>query len=101
MAVIRLSDGGFWVWSPIALTEDLANSVEAICPIRYVVSPNKLHHLFLGEWAERWPGMRLYALPGLARKKPGVHFDADLADTPDPSSAFDIDQVIFHGSFAP
>jgi len=78
----------------------LANSVEAIGPIRYIVSPNKLHHLFLGEWAERWPGIRLYAPPALARNKPGVHFDADLADKPDPAWASDIDQVIFHGSFA-
>ncbi len=100
MAVVRLSDGGLWVWSPIALTEDLANSVEAIGPIRYIVSPNKLHHLFLGEWAKRWPGIRLYAPPGLARKKPGVHFDADLTDKPDPAWASDIDQVIFHGSLA-
>ena len=26
MAVIRLSDGSAWVWSPVALNDDLANS---------------------------------------------------------------------------
>jgi Domain of unknown function (DUF4336) len=100
MAIVRLSDGDVWVWSPIALTDELASSVEAIGPVKHIVSPNKIHHLFLNEWAERWPNARLYAPPGLARRKPEVHFAADLRDKPDPAWAADIDQVIFRGSFA-
>jgi hypothetical protein len=100
MAVAQLSDGDVWVWSPVALTDELASSVEAIGPVRHIVSPNKIHHLFLGEWVERWPSARLYAPPGLARKKPELHFDADLGDEPDSAWAADIDQVIFRGSLA-
>jgi Domain of unknown function (DUF4336) len=100
MALARLSDGSVWVWSPIALTEELASAVEAIGPIRYIVSPNKIHHLFLSEWANRWPDAHLYAPPGLARKKPDLHFQAELGDESEPAWASEIDQVIFHGSFA-
>lgn len=100
MAVVRLYDGGAWVWSPVALTDELANSVEAIGPVRHIVSPNKIHHLFLAEWARRWPDARLYAPPGLARRRPALRFDADLHDEPDSAWASDIDQVIFRGSFA-
>lgn len=100
MAVVRLSDGSVWVWSPVALTQELADEVQAIGPVRYIVSPNKIHHLFLQEWAVRWPNARLYAPPGLARKKPELHFYAELDDEPSPSWAMDIDQVIFRGSFA-
>lgn len=100
MAVARLADGSVWVWSPIALTDELANEVEAIGPVRHIVSPNKIHHLFLREWAERWPDARLYAPPGLARKKPELRFFAELDDEPSPSWATDIDQVVFRGSFA-
>ena len=46
MAVARLSDGSVWVWSPVALTEELSSAVEAIGPVRHIVSPNKIHHLF-------------------------------------------------------
>jgi hypothetical protein len=74
--------------------------VDAIGPVGHIVSPNKLHHLFLGEWTKRWPDARLYAPPGLARKRPDLHFDAELTDEPDPAWAADIDQVIFRGSFA-
>ena len=83
MAVARLHDGDVWVWSPVALDDALVDSVEAIGPVRHIVSPNKIHHLFLGEWVERWPDARLYAPPGLARKKPELKFDVELGDTPE------------------
>jgi len=99
MAVAGLPDGCAWVWSPVGLTEELAREVEDIGTVRHIVSPNKLHHLFLGEWLDRWPDARLYAPPGLARKKPELRFDSELGDEPDPAWAADIDQVIFRGSF--
>lgn len=100
MAVARLPDDSVWVWSPIALTGDLARAVEDLGPVRYIVSPNKIHHLFLSGWVERWPEARLYAPPGLARKRPDLHFSAALGDQPAPGWAAEIDQVIFHGSLA-
>jgi len=98
MAVARLSTGRVWVWSPIALTPELAAAVEAIGPVGDIVSPNKLHHLFLAEWSRRWPGARLYSPPGLARKKPELRFDAELTDSNDSPWRTEIDQAVFSGS---
>jgi len=100
MAVVRLADGGVWIWSPIALTPELAEEVEAIGPVRHIVSPNKIHHLFLGAWAERWPEAQLHAPPGLAKRKPELHFDEELGDEANPDWAEDLDQTIFRGSLA-
>src|SRR5579872_3648859 len=100
MAVARLSTGKLWVWSPIALTTELMAEVEAIGPVGYIVSPNKLHHLFLADWARRWPAARLYAPPGLARRKKQLHFDAVLGDQPEGGWIADIDQAVFGGSIA-
>jgi hypothetical protein len=100
MAVAKLASGGLWVWSPVALTNEVADAVGALGPVRYIVSPNKIHHLFLGPWAQRWPEARLYAPPGLAAKRPDLHFHGELGDAPDPAWAEDIDQVLFRGSFA-
>ncbi|HEX4243547.1 MAG TPA: DUF4336 domain-containing protein [Steroidobacteraceae bacterium] len=100
MAVVRLAGGRAWVWSPIALTSGLASAVEAIGPVSYIVSPNKLHHLFLPEWRARWPDARLYAPPGLARKMKLLHFDAELGDQPIGAWMGEIDHVVFRGSFA-
>lgn len=100
MAVARLADGSAWVWSPVALTDDLVDFMSTFDRVRHIVSPNKIHHLFLEQWHDRWPEARLYAPPGLAGRKPDLRFHADLADEPDPAWAAEIDQVIFRGSLA-
>ncbi len=86
--------------SPVALTRELEKEVESIGPVRYIVSPNKIHHLFLHEWTDRWPEARLYAPPGLARKRPDLRFYAQLEDEPSLSWAPDFDQAVFRGSIA-
>jgi len=98
MAVVRLADGGLWVWSPIALDDVLAAELDAIGPVRQLVAPNKLHHLALPEWVERYPEARLHGAPGLAKKRRDLAFHTELGDTPDPAWAEQIDQVGFRGS---
>jgi len=100
MAIVRLSSGEAWVWSPIALNEALASAVEAIGPVACIVSPNKLHHLAMSAWHRRWPNARLFAPPGLVRKTTALRFSAELGDVPDPLWRDDIDQVVFRGSLA-
>ncbi|HUC19301.1 MAG TPA: DUF4336 domain-containing protein [Acetobacteraceae bacterium] len=100
MAVIRLSDGCLFVWSPIALSPALAQEIDGLGPVRFLVSPNLLHHLFLREWKLAYPEARLCASPGLRRRRKDLSFDADLADGPDPEWKADIDQVLMKGSFA-
>jgi hypothetical protein len=99
MALIRLSDGGLFVWSPIALSSDLKGHVDAFGPVRYLASPNRLHHLFLREWKSAYPQAKLYASPGLRRKRKDLAFDGELGETPEPEWAADVDQVPVHGSF--
>jgi len=100
MAVARLSDGSAWVWSPVALTDDLVDFMNTFKSVRYIVSPNKIHHLSLAQWHDQWPEARMYAPPGLTQRKPDLRFNAELGDDPDPAWAADIDQVIFRGSLA-
>jgi hypothetical protein len=100
MAVVRLADGSAWVWSPIALTDELERAVDAIGPVHHIVSPNKIHHLFLRQWVERWPKARLHAPPGLARRRRDLQFDSELGDEADSAWSADIDQTVFRGSIA-
>ena len=101
MAIAQLPDNGLWVWSPIALTEELIREVQALGTVKHIVSPNRLHHRFLREWALRWPHALLHSPPGLARKRPDLHFDVELGGQLNgPSVTNIIDQVVFRGSFA-
>lgn len=98
MAAIRLSDGGLFIWSPIRLTDALRAAVDAIGPVRHIVAPNSLHHLFLAEWKRAYPDTVLYAPPGLRKKRPDIAFDADLGEAPSAAWAGEIDQVVMHGN---
>ena len=100
MAVAQLQNGGLWVWSPVALSPELEREIKAIGPVRHIVSPNKIHHLFLPEWAERFPDAKFYAPPGLAQRKPELRFDFELSEEAHPAWAGEIDQTIFKGSLA-
>ncbi len=98
MAVIRLADGGLFVWSPVALTDDLKTKVTALGPVRHIVAPNSLHHLFLPEWVNAFPEALVSAPPGLRAKRKDIAFDADLDDRPPPDWAGEIDQVVMRGN---
>lgn len=98
MVIIQLSGGGLFVWSPTHLTSELRSSVDALGEVRFLVAPNSLHHLFLGEWRDAYPTARLYAPPGLRKKRRDIVFDADLGDLPPPAWSQDIDQVMVRGN---
>lgn len=98
MAVVRLADGGLWIWSPIKLSRELQEALTALGPVRHLVSPNKLHHLFLGEWSKRFPNARLWGTASTIAKIRNLHFSGALADDPPPDWAGQIDQYYFDNS---
>lgn len=99
MAVIRLpGQGGLWVWSPVALTEDIRRAVDALGPVRHLVAPNTLHHTFLAQWAAGYPEARVHAAPGLTQQVAATAIHATLDDEPDPAWAGVLDQVIVRGN---
>ncbi len=99
MVVIRLADGQLFIWSPIALTPELRVEVDALGPVAHLVSPNKIHHLYMGDWEKTYPAARLYASPGLPQRRRDLAFDAVLGDAPEPAWTAEIDQVAMLGSF--
>lgn len=98
MAVIRLSDGGLFVWSPVALSDELRAAVDGLGDVRCLIAPNSLHHSFLGEWRRAYPAARLYAAPGLRRRRRDLEFDGDLGDAAAAEWAEEIDQVVVRGN---
>ncbi|KAL7532631.1 hypothetical protein ACHAXR_004750 [Thalassiosira sp. AJA248-18] len=106
MVVIRLTNRGdgdcAWIWSPIELSDALSEEIESKAgPIKYIVSPNKIHNVFLKSFADRYPHAAVYAPPGLKQRKVavGIRFDAFFGEgEPKPEFAEEIDTVIITGS---
>jgi len=80
MCVIRLPGNRLWIHSPEKVKESLQQELQSLGEVAYLVSPNKLHHLFLDEWLECYPDALSYAAPGLIEKRRDLHFDGELGD---------------------
>ena len=98
MAVIRLGGGSLFVWSPIALSDELRNELSALGQVRFLIPPNSLHHVFLAEWQHAYPEAKVHAPPALREKRPDIRFDGDLGDAPLAEWKEDLDQVVMRGN---
>jgi hypothetical protein len=98
MAIIRLSRGELFIWSPTKLTDSLQTAVNALGHVSHIVAPNSLHHLYLPEWARAYPQAALYAPPGLREKRKDIAFTTELTDKPNPDWAAEVDQVLMRGN---
>ncbi len=98
--IVRLDDGALWIWSPIALTDDLKREVEALGQPQHLVSPNKIHHLFLQDWLSAYPSTLLWGPQSTIKKRDDLKFQPALEDSPPAQWRDAFDQAWFRGSFA-
>ena len=99
MSVVRLSGegGGLWLHSPVALDRRLREALEELGRVRFVVCPNRGHHMFAGQYFAAYPDASVFAAPGLSEKRPDLPFDGVLGDEPEPGWGQDLEQAIFRG----
>jgi hypothetical protein len=98
MTVIRLRDGGLFLHSPVHLDPATRTALDALGPVRAVVAPSLVHHLFVAEYGTAYPGSTLYAAPGLETKRADVPFGAVLDDEAPPQWAGQLEQHVFRGA---
>ncbi len=97
MTVIRLGSGDLFLHSPTSLVPSLKSEIDALGPVRHLVSPNMIHNLHIGAWGAAYPEAIKWASPGV-RIRVDYAFDRDLDEAPDPAWSEDVDQRIVRGS---
>ena len=100
MVVVRLPDDTLWVWSPVALDEALKNEVEALGRVAHLVSPNKIHYLFLKDWHAVFPDAKLWGPASTIRKCTDLTFEAPFGQNAPESWGGAIEVFHFTGSMA-
>ncbi len=102
MVVVRLANGDLFLWSPTELDDMLRAEIEALGPVRHLVSPNKIHYAHIATWKRAYPEATAWASPGVreraASQRVDVSFDADLGDLPEEAWFGELDQLVFRGS---
>lgn len=103
MTVVRLSDGGLWVHSPIEPTEQLLTDLAELGPVSYIVAPNKIHYWWSPAWKKLFPGAVLSGVKGTQRRATrfgvNVPFDRLITDEPYPAWERDFNQIVVHGGY--
>ena len=84
MTVIR-TRGDVLLHSPVTLDAATKQAVDALGVVRWIVAPNKAHHLFVAPWAIAYPNAATCAPPGLAEKRRDLRFAMTLDDGPKPT----------------
>jgi hypothetical protein len=98
MVIVRLAGRELWVWSPIRRTPAIEQQVRALGRVRHLVSPNKLHYLFLGEWQAAFPDAKLWGTAATIAKCADLRFSGELASRPPTDWEGQIDQFYFTNS---
>ena len=106
MTVVRTEGDALWICSPVELTDGLQRAIDDLGAVRWVVAPNRFHHLFVGPFMEAYPDAKLFGCPGLEKKRADLQFDDLLSRTPDDwAGAIDcvraegipmFDELLFH-----
>lgn len=97
--IVRLADGNLWVWSPIALTESLRQAIDGLGGrVSHLVSPNKIHHLFLADWHKAYPKARLWGPGSTIGKRTDLDFEEPLEDLVPEAWGGEFEQFWFRGS---
>ncbi len=74
MTVVVLPNRKLFVHSPVPI-EPIKKEVQKLGEVTYLISPNKLHYLFLPEWQKAFPQAITYGTPEFKENKKGIKID--------------------------
>jgi hypothetical protein len=98
MSIARVAGGALLVCSPIPIDDALAEELAGLGRVGHVVAPNLLHHFYAAACLARYPSAKLYAAPGLGRKRPDLSIAEELSDEAPPAWRGTIDQLVLQGA---
>ncbi|MEP6863420.1 MAG: DUF4336 domain-containing protein [Deltaproteobacteria bacterium] len=92
MTVIRMADGVI-LHSPVEIDAATRDAIERIGPVRAIIAPSIVHHVFVPSAQHAFPDAPLYGIEGLEKKREDLHFTALIGEEPPPLWAGQLDQV--------
>jgi hypothetical protein len=96
MTVIRLADGQLILHSPIPISPELREELDALGLVRFIVVP-EMHGKFADEVSQTYPSAQLLAAPRAPRRRKALPFHASLADQPPTAWDGQVDTLLVLG----
>jgi len=98
MTVIRLSSGDLILHSPVFIDGSLKEELNKIGSVKYIVAPNKFHHIHVKKCVAAFPEAKVYGAPGLSSKRRDINFDGELGENVPKKWAGEVDYLLFQGA---
>lgn len=89
--IVRLSDGALWVHSPCTPSDAVCAALDALGEVRWVVVPNRFHHLEAPSTAVRYPYARVVGPPSARSRNPQL---GSTLGTDDPAYVGSVPELI-------
>ncbi|KAF2400810.1 hypothetical protein EJ06DRAFT_529909 [Trichodelitschia bisporula] len=67
--LVRLSNGTVAVFSPVALTPEVQETVASMGELKYIAALDLEHHIFVGAWHAQYPNAKVIGPEGLPEKR--------------------------------
>jgi hypothetical protein len=103
MTVVRLLNGDLFLHSPTRFDRKLADELQRLGTVRYLVSPNQFHYAHIGEWSKAFPDAIAWASPRVRERARARHLDIrfqrDLSPNPPDEWRRELDQTLFPGGY--
>ncbi|MEP2990728.1 MAG: DUF4336 domain-containing protein [Parasphingorhabdus sp.] len=96
--IVRLANQDLWCWSPIALTPELKTEIGEIGKPKHLISPNKIHHLYLQDWKAEWSDAKIWGPASSIKKRTDLTFEPPLENDAPAEWVSEIDMIWFNGS---
>lgn len=97
MTVVRRANGELWVHSPVRWSEELAEELRTLGPVRDLVVPSRLHDTWMSRWFRKYPEARLSVAPAVAEDHPDWPSSMQLAGPALSDWAPDLEQCPVRG----
>lgn len=65
MTVVRMADGSLFVHSPVEFDPGLAGALAELGHVRWIVTPNCFHGLYIDDWLAAFPSAQYFAPAGV------------------------------------
>jgi hypothetical protein len=79
--VVRLDDGTLLLHTPAPPTDDLAEQLQALGPVRWLVVPNCWHHLGAPAAAARFPEAKVVGPASALARNKALRLDLDIGES--------------------
>lgn len=96
--IVRLTDGGLMIHSPVAFSDETAAAIGQLGEPSILLAPNLFHHLYIQRAQAQFPNALTVAGPGMTEKVKTLQIDATYGPTLPGKLSEDFEHVMIEGA---